>query len=663
MTEVLDFNNVAPFKPPERDEGRVDRIRAGLAANAESFVAWLYPTAYFTRHTAHVGDTNGNPGSSLQIETKGAKAGVWKDFADPSQKGGDLIALYQAKQRISFPDALDHLAEWLGQGARPEVDYERRQRVSKAKRFERALGQHTGLWHYTDAHSTIIASVFRYDPEDGGKEFLPWDAVSRRYGFPDIRPIYNLPGVLSASRVVFCEGEKSAQALIDLGVCATSVMGGCNSPLDRTDLSALKGKEVLLWADADDAGRKFMAAVAMALKELDATVRYVSPPEGAEKGWDAADAVADGVDIGSLLDGPQKAPEPALPYFWFEDAAPVLDANDFVEGLLTSGAMSVVYGPSNCGKTFFILDLALHVAQGEKWRGKDIDRGAVVYLSLEGSQGIRNRIAAFRSHYELDGLCLPFAVMPKPVNLLDDEADVASVIQLVEHVAETQKLPVRMVIIDTLSRAMAGGNENSSEDMTALIGNCDRIRNHTGAHVCVIHHSGKDEAKGARGHSSLRAATDTEIEITADTALKISNVRVAKQRDLDAGEPFAFTLKSIELGSNARGKPVTSCIVEAVEPAEADTRERTQLSPKQEDALSCLINALNVHGTDHEGSAPMPRTRVGALDDWRARMRELGVLDRTQDNLARSQFSKLKQALEKKGVIECWDGMVWLRAP
>lgn len=252
---------------------------------------------------------------------------------------------------------------------------------------------------------------------------------------------------------------------------------------------------------------------------------------------------------------------PTLPFFWFHEAEATLDTNDFVEGLLTSSAMSVVYGPSNCGKTFFIVDLALHVALGREWRGRAVDRGAVVYLSLEGSQGIRNRLAAFRLHHELDGERLPFVAMPQPVNLLYEDADVRAVIELVHHVASETGVNVSMVIVDTLSRAMAGGNENSPEDMTAIVSNCDKIRDATGAHVCIVHHSGKDEARGARGHSSLRAATDTEIEITREPEATSSNVRVAKQRDLEAAEPFSFTLKSVPLGVNSRGKDVTSCVV------------------------------------------------------------------------------------------------------
>ena len=42
------------------------------------------------------------------------------------------------------------------------------------------------------------------------------------------------------------------------------------------------------------------------------------------------------------------------------------ETNDFVQGLLGRGALSVVYGESNCGKTFFMTDLAFHIAEGKK---------------------------------------------------------------------------------------------------------------------------------------------------------------------------------------------------------------------------------------------------------------------------------------------------------
>lgn len=348
-----------------------------------------------------------------------------------------------------------------------------------------------------------------------------------------------------------------------------------------------------------------------------------------------------------------------LPFFWFDEAEPNLDANDFVEGLLTTGSMSVIYGQSNCGKTFFIVDMALHVAMGREWRGRAVDQGAIVYLSLEGAQGIRNRLAAFRKHHELDER-LPFVAMPKPVNLLNSDADVHAVIALVKHVAEESGLPVAMVIVDTLSRAMAGGNENSPEDMTALIGNCDRIRHATGSHVCVVHHSGKDDAKGARGHSSLRAATDTEIEIKRDPELTLSTVRVAKQRDLEAADPFNFTLQSVALGTNRRGKDVTSCVVVEGDKEVVIGRTVERLSGKEEDALNCLYDCLKTTGFGTETGVTKGAVTAVTVHAWKTALVSRGVTDRNNPNTARVQFNRIKNALVTKGKIQFTDTLVWI---
>ena len=77
---------------------------------------------------------------------------------------------------------------------------------------------------------------------------------------------------------------------------------------------------------------------------------------------------------------------------------------------------------------------------------------------------------------------------------------------LIAAINERQKTfskPLRLIVIDTLARAIAGGDENKSESMGQLVVHADAIRKETGAHVLFVHHSGKDQARGARGHSSL----------------------------------------------------------------------------------------------------------------------------------------------------------------
>lgn len=238
----------------------------------------------------------------------------------------------------------------------------------------------------------------------------------------------------------------------------------------------------------------------------------------------------------------------------------VVEAMDFVEGTLSEGAVSMVYGQSNVAKTFWVMDLAAAVASGRKFRGElEVERGAVIFVALEGERGARNRIAALRKEGLLkdeDPLYLVF----ESVSLLE-AGHAERLAATVDAVAAHSSWPVKLVVLDTMARAMAGGDENKGEDMSLAVKAIDVVRARTGAHVSIIHHSGKVQALGARGHSSLRAAIDTEFEITRPDGEKISTVTTTKQRDFQVGEPMPFSLKQIVLGIDRRGNPITSCVV------------------------------------------------------------------------------------------------------
>jgi hypothetical protein len=242
-----------------------------------------------------------------------------------------------------------------------------------------------------------------------------------------------------------------------------------------------------------------------------------------------------------------------------DDISDTEGAFDFVEDVLSDGCASVIYGASNSGKTFFAIDLAAHVATGREWQGKEVEQGAVIYIALEGRTGAMNRIKAMRSRGILPKGA-PFFLCFSPVNLLDPTHPEA-IKRTIESVTESAGLPVRIVIIDTLARAMAGGDENSGKDMGEAVKTIDAARQATGAHVCIIHHCGKDVAKGARGHSSLRAAIDTEIEVIHPEGDIYRTASVVKQRDLATIPPLVFSLEPVEVGINRRGKPITSCVV------------------------------------------------------------------------------------------------------
>lgn len=254
----------------------------------------------------------------------------------------------------------------------------------------------------------------------------------------------------------------------------------------------------------------------------------------------------------------------ALPLVYAEDVSiETIGVQQIVEDTITAGGLSVMYGESNSGKSFLACDMDCSLAAGIPWLGRRTVQGAVMYVAGEGSESIKMRVLAWRQHHGINPM---LAVVPVAVNLLDPHADVGRVIEAAAAVSEHYGMPVVKITIDTLARAFGGGNENASEDMGAVIANADRIRAATKAHVMAVHHAGKDASKGSRGHSSLKAATDTEIEVTADEATKIHTARITKQRDLGSrGQEMTAKFSVVEMGKDQWGKAVTTCVVDATD--------------------------------------------------------------------------------------------------
>jgi hypothetical protein len=273
------------------------------------------------------------------------------------------------------------------------------------------------------------------------------------------------------------------------------------------------------------------------------------------------------------------------------------------------------------------------VALGWSWHGRDVERGGVVYIAMEGAAGLRQRIAAFRQELGTEETAdARLAVISGTINFRDKDS-VTGLIAAVNEAAPRLG-GVRLIVADTVSRGLAGGNENSSEDMGAFVTAADRIRTETGAHLLLIHHSGKDDAKGARGHSLLRAAVDTEIKIER-TEGGLIVARVTKQRDLEARGTFTFKLRTVVLGVNRRGKTVTNCVVETAE------LPPPPLSDLERDALE-ILNQMLPEGDETTVSVVAWRNAV------MKRLEEGGVSNRVSQ---RGQLKRARDGLIKRGII------------
>lgn len=293
----------------------------------------------------------------------------------------------------------------------------------------------------------------------------------------------------------------------------------------------------------------------------------------------------------------------------YRDAMANLNASYLIKEILMPRSLAMIYGEPGSGKTFFALDLALRVATGGTWHGHKIKACPVVYIASEAGRSIVNRIAAWRAHTNIADA--PFGAITIGINLLDQN-NVAECIEAIGNVKE-EFGHVGFVVIDTYSRSMPGGDENSPEDMSAAIGSLDHMRAQMGgASVLVVHHSGKDGSRGARGHNSLYAAVDLEIKISDHKAT------ITKSRDNLSGAVFPFKLDLVHLGVDDDGDVITSCVALADDSPEAlaTSKSREPLSDRQKLILNGLRDAIAASGTTAPSSPHIPSgAKVLALED------------------------------------------------
>lgn len=350
----------------------------------------------------------------------------------------------------------------------------------------------------------------------------------------------------------------------------------------------------------------------------------------------------------------------ALKYRRASDISPRLKTDDFVKNLLVSGSMAAIYGQSNTGKTFLATDLSLHIATGMTWHKQRVKQGAVIYLALEGSFGIENRVAAWLQHHDMQGKDIPFFVVSMGLDLRNSNGDADAVIATAKVIEEEENLPVRLIVIDTVSRALAGGSDCDPKDMGELILNGDKIRQETGACVLFIHHAGKDTDRGMRGWSGFLCAIDTEIIVMSEDGNRHAEVR--KQRDLLSGQKFPFRLDVIELGENEDGEPVTSCV--AVSTDKESTMPKHASSSLKGDALRAyevLSDALA--GNGQSGFSSVPSGFLSVSENlWRDHFYECAKPGAEQEAKKKAFQRATKELMDRK-IVAMRGGRVWICYP
>ena len=327
--------------------------------------------------------------------------------------------------------------------------------------------------------------------------------------------------------------------------------------------------------------------------------------------------------------GPDASPAPHVEPLRFVSAAHIKTLPPVswrVKNLLPAQGVAAIYGPPASGKSFLALDMAAAIAEGRDWFGHKTAAAPVFYINLEGSGALKNRIAAWEHERERafpDGVTFYLGAF----NLFESMDSLVAAIP-----------SGCVVVVDTLAASAPGFDENSGADMSRAIEALSRVEREKNGLALVVHHSGKDASRGLRGHSNLLGALSASICVERSGLSTTRQWTAAKVKDAEDGIGAAFSLHRVELGTDADGDMVSSCIVRRVE---GEQREISRLSSSMRYALDSLKKALAGEESVHvekwrEGfysghTADNIRSKKTAFKRARANLKDAGLADVTND--------------------------------
>lgn len=349
----------------------------------------------------------------------------------------------------------------------------------------------------------------------------------------------------------------------------------------------------------------------------------------------------------ALAAKPRPGEAPRFPLLSPVDLARLPPMRERVRGVLPETGLAAFFGPSACGKSFLVLDLLGAITTGRAWFGHAVTTPCkAVYLALEGEAGVSKRVQAFIArHGEPEGLRVVLSGLDIRLEL--DRRELAASIK-------AAGMAGGVLVLDTLNRSAPGLDENDSRDMGQVIDAMKALQAELGGLVLAVHHSGKDPLKGLRGHSSLLAALDAVVEVTRQEERR--EWKLSKAKDGEDGKSHPFRLDVVELGEDAEGWPITSCVVEPEElPADAVSRANLPRGGNQRivwDGLGELFRDSKDFG---QAGAPPTRPCVKLEDAIHTLRDRIPCEQKRQTERTRQAFTRLIAA----GLIHHREGWLW----
>jgi hypothetical protein len=320
-----------------------------------------------------------------------------------------------------------------------------------------------------------------------------------------------------------------------------------------------------------------------------------------------------------------------------------------VKNLLPNSGLIVSWGPPKCGKSFWIMDLALHVALGWQYRGRRTQQAIVVYVALEGHAGMPDRIEAFRTHHGIAGE-VPFHLVLTRLNLI------AEAPQLIADIKAQlgEGIKPGLIVLDTLNRSLVG-SESKDEDMAKYLAAADLVAEELGGAVALVHHCGIDASR-PRGHTSLTGSVECQITVKrGGESQVVATVEYAK--DFAEGAEVVSRLEPVAVGTDPDGDEMTSLIVLPSDRPAGNGLPPGDISPRTQKALEALQNVI---AGDQVTLLPCNR-RAAHRDHWAAECNARGLIDiQGKRDSARTLMNTFRRDLVAANRIVCEGDLQWL---
>lgn len=232
-----------------------------------------------------------------------------------------------------------------------------------------------------------------------------------------------------------------------------------------------------------------------------------------------------------------------------------------IKNYIYENTINLIYGKSNSFKSFLSVSLGCHIATGINWNGCKVKKTGVLYIVGEGGNGLSKRVKSWCDVYNHGSQINNFWRVDAPV-FVSEESDFLKLISDIKTINDEFKEEIKFIVIDTLARCFGDGNENRSHDMSKYIKACDLLKRETGAAILLIHHTGKDQSRGARGSTALQAAVDAEFLVNRFDDLSLI-LTCSKMKDTVEPAVQKFNLREMELFEDNDQQIVTSlCLVD-----------------------------------------------------------------------------------------------------